>query len=295
MKKEIFFLLMLFTLIFASCSNDGAIGTTGAEVASEESVQPSGLEDLRGKIVSVNDSLMLHGTMSRGWWNRFLRRIMADAVGAMFGNLYGGPAGAVIGAASFSVAAVANEYEANGQPDITQCIVRDVDLNANNYIPYTPNESTRNMLDSIGYYHNKAILEAYSQNKTISKDDLPKVLLEEVKKDMPYASDISHIDTLAINTKYKRFIAIDKQYKGENLFEYTKHLNKNYPRNKVEINIISDFVEGLACAKLQECPSDYTEVVLKIIDESDIPAVTKQDLRNGVIVGYASSKLWKIK
>lgn len=62
---------------------------------------------------------------------------------------------------------------------------------------------------------------------------------------------------------------------------------------KGEILVICEFLKGITNIDAEDIDS-YSTKVLNLIDLSQLSGTVRQNLRNGVIVGKASKKLWKL-
>lgn len=289
MRKFIITLVAVIATIFTSCSNEQASLITPSN--SNEIVENAKIESLsvlQGKITMLNDSMGITPKETRGFFSRLWKVICSDAVGGLFGNLWGGPAGAVVGAAacsgavSISVATRStniSEYEMN--PDL------------NNLVPTPENGETPSFEDSIGYYHNKSLISLQSSNKPISIRDMPILLMDEVKNEIPQNTTFTDNDSIQLNKTYQEFISNEQKYAGNDIDSYEKHLISCYPNQKGEIQVICEFLKGITNIDAEDIDS-YSTKVLNLIDLSQLSGTVRQNLRNGVIVGKASKKLWKL-
>lgn len=106
MKNFIILTMLALAMSFVSCNSDDTLASSNP-IGKEVVVESDSLASLQARISALNEKKYANCPNTRSWFTRFCRRVLADAVGALFGNLYGGPAGAVVGAASFSAGAVA--------------------------------------------------------------------------------------------------------------------------------------------------------------------------------------------
>lgn len=290
MRKFLMFLALLLVMLCMSCSNN-EFAMSNRTFDTERSVKNDSLIVLQGKIAQLNYERHFVKTETRGWFSRLLRRVVADAVGGLFGNFFGGPAGAVVGAASFSAlsARVSAEERAEDTREVT-CMT-DENTALKDVVPCDTLLVVSD-LDSLGYYHNKVLLDSYNDSLAIS--ELPKTLLENVKDSFPNLGTVSASDSLKIDNAFRTFANVEIDYDGDgSLDSYKNHLVKNYPDYKGEIGVVTEFLKGLDCTETQVQASEYVEDVLKIVDETKLSPDVKQCLRNGIIVGNASQRLWK--
>lgn len=287
MKNFLFLFVLTFTMLFVSCTDENSLSTVKS-FDSEVVVKADSLALLQAKVQSLNEKLYVNSPVTRGWFSRLLHRVLADAVGGLFGNLAGGPAGAVVGAASFSALCASVATEDQFQKVGTQARMNEVNFAMCDLIP--DDTSGEDMAsDSLGYYHNAVLLDVYSEKVAIS--EIPQILLEEVKDSFPNLGSVSYKDSLQIVEAYDEFYSAESKYKGEDdLNSYSEHLSNCYPAQKGEIAVITEFLNGLNFAG--KSSKEYVNEVLGLVKQSGLSAETKRNLRNAIIVGNASNRLW---
>lgn len=302
MKKLIFFFVMALTMLCASCYSEDSVGVPTTS-ATEIAVKTDSLASLQAKIAELNGQMQVQSPTTRGWLKRFLHRALADAVGALFGNLYGGLAGAVVGAASFSALACAVEV-VNNEPNNANKSEESVKLDDKiahcdldeDLVP-TDENCDESPIDSIGLYHNKVLIDvAVDEENEMSVSEYPNALLNAVRNNYPNLGEISSCDSVRIVTASSEFLEFEKEYKGgKDIDSYAEYIESKYPSKKGEIEILKEFFNGLPYAEASDMTSEYMNKVLKMIDDASLSADVKQNLRNGVIVGNASNRLWKLE
>lgn len=281
--------------MFCSCSSDMDNNLPQKSTYDNEAcIKQESLVMLQGKIASLNDSMSVNQVKTRGLGN-FLRRlwhtVSADAVGALFGNLWGGPIGAVTGAAACSGGCqfLKMEYtrsaENNGH-------LGDMNSDLSGLIPLNEKVEDNTLLDSIGYYHNKALLGLNDKNE-LSVSAMPVLLLDEVKAEVPQKVVFTDQDSIQLNKTYKKFVDNERTFKGNNVDEYESHLVECNPEQSGEIKVLFEFLRGLSAINIDD-DNAYMQKVLQLIKEANLSETVKQNLRNGIIVGNASSKLWNV-
>lgn len=287
MKNFLFLFVLAFTMLFGSCADENSLSTVKS-FDSEVGVKTDSLALLQAKVQSLNEKMYVNSSVTRGWFSRLFRRVLADAVGGLFGNLAGGPAGAVVGAASFSALCASFATEDQFQKEETQVRMNKVNFAMCDLVP--DDASDEDMAsDSLGYYHNAVLLDAYSEKVAIS--EIPQVLLEEVKDSFPNLGSVSHKDSLQIVKAYDKFYSAESKYTGDDdLNSYSEHLSNCYPDQKGEIAVITEFLNGLNYTG--NSSKEYVNEVLDLVKQSGLSAEIKRNLRNAIIVGNASNRLW---
>lgn len=284
--------------VFSSCSNDMAsVSTSTTPKEIEENAKLESLAALQGQIANINDSVYASTPKTRGlgsFFRRLWRVVYTDAVGAIFGfNL--GPVGSVAGAAAFSAfTGVRDEINSRALDPSNLDFKYNLNDDLSDLVPITNPDAQPTIQDSIGYLHNKAILNLEKEAKPISISNIPVLLQEEVKAEMPKQYTFTATDSINLNLSYQTFVKNEQAFSGNNIDSYEKHLETCYPQQSGEIKVVSEFLKGISSIEA-ESETEYIKTVLKLIDEADLSAAVKQSLRNGVIVGNASHKLWQLK
>lgn len=300
MKKYLIIFFAIMAVIFSSCSNETTSMEEGiSSIEVEKDTKQESLASLQGQIASFNDSICVHPSETRGFFsffNRLWRVVSADAVGGLFGNLWGGPVGAIVGAAACSTYTGADSFCTRAKINNSEKWTLKYELNNNmdNLIPLPADGTSPTLQDSIGYYHNKAILDLSKKDIKLSINKMPILLLDEVKKEMPRKVTFTPKDSIQLNKTYSEFVKNEQNFSGVDIDAYEKHLISCYPSQSGEINVIFEFLKGVSSIKAED-ETTYIQTILRLIDSSDLSNTIKQNLRNGVIVGNASNKLWQVK
>lgn len=284
MKKLFFIVSIALATTMFSCSNENEQEETAS--ANVVTNTATGMDNLQSRIAEISDSMQViaPAAQTRGFW-KWLKVFNADAVGAILGTFYGGPIGTAIGAAGASaIAAAQNDYDIYTEEDFTKL----VDFNQLNI----------SQADSVGLYHNLILLQLKNENLRSMPIDSVLYKVEKCAKLVTKANKISINDTdIRLNTVDNTALILMKNSINRiNEAQDSKELNaifcELYPKHTKEINIIKEYIDGLS--KIEESQRDqYTELVLKETNNADISDEMKSTVKSGVLVGNASSQLWK--
>lgn len=296
MKKVFMFLVMALTMLCVSCSSEDSVSTP-ATSTTEVTAELDSFASLQAKIAGLNAQMQTQCPATRGWFARLCRRILADAVGGLWGNFLGGPAGAVAGAASFSALCAAVEVSNNPTNADTTVKINDkiAHCDADEGLVSCDEEEACSVMDSIGLYHNRVLIDIAVDDVEVPVSEYPNMLLADVRNNYPNLGEISTEDSVKIVTLCSEFLELEKEYKGgKDIGSYAEYLESKYPSKKGEIEIIKEYFNGLPYAEASDLSTEYMNKVLEMIDDATLSADVKQNLRNGVIVGNASNRLWKL-
>lgn len=294
MKKVLLIFVAIMAIILSSCSNDLTNVTTpvtnNQEVTSNAELES--LAKLQNNITILNDSIHQKHIETRGILSFFkwLKCIVvSDVTGALWGlkakNLKLAVGGAVLCSAGTAVG------EALGLVDSRALRGKNIYMNDNldNLVFQRPNKEL-SFQDSIGYFHNKLLLSSF-ETPNLSLDELPATTVKEFNNSISSVK-LTDADTTKIFNEFYRFTNIQDQYTGNDFESYCNHLSKYYPEIKGEINVVAEFLNGLTEIKEDESQTEYVKKVLNLVETSDLSENLKQVVRNAVIVGNASKKLW---
>lgn len=87
-------------------------------------------------------------------------------------------------------------------------------------------------------------------------------------------------------------IFTDAYINSTSIEEYTAKLKIYYPQKATEIDVLKITFEGFQQVDVETDNGEYAKEVTRIIDESAIPTTMKTDLKSGVSIANASTRLW---
>lgn len=321
MKKHFFF------AAFAAICLTGTVSCSSDETINEENQvsNQAALSILQQDIANLNVQefgmpIDQRTRSLKSFFRRLWKVVAADAIGGICGA-WGGPVGMAVGAATasgtVSVPAVNDKVDVVlGLPttDITRLSTRasldsityTLNSNMDGLIP--SNRSSKNGLsgltfglDSIGYYHNKAILDLNSTQPdwtTYSTEDLTKELGKKIMTVTGWGTieDIEKLtqpsgDIVKLNVYLQQLVLNDNC----ELKDMCEEVKKAYPSYSSQIDILYETIYGLQCTVSENSNTlNYCEKVLDIIDNAKIDNNLRSQLRSGIVVANASSKLWNV-
>jgi len=315
MNKILTLFLCVCTVMFCSCSSEDFAETNTKEDNIISQVDVSELSSIQQQIDSLNQEMFTSTTnyQTRGlgkFFKKFLAVVVCDAVGGLFGNLCFGPCGAAAGAIAASGFAAIVPVEnisfsrTRAVPNSNLSSLRLMPMNSET-LALTPSlvpvqgTSTSGLTtkeDSIGYYHNKVLLEL---NKSLSSEELTiNSLVNQVAETTceNYGEPKEHVlGELNSNIGFYEDI-MSKQYavsdQFNSLHDVIQQWSVQYPNHSAKLSLLETFFEGISNLEVEENDGEYMEKVLLIIKNSSLDEELKQDLRNAFIVGNASYQLW---
>lgn len=260
---------------------------------------------LRNQIMELNKENIV---ASRGSFRDFLKRLVcvvrADAAGGLVGAIIG-PISGVVGATACSAAAAVLPLEAmEVSPQQSRCAAGDevayVRVNK-------PNEALKNTVcqigsspsfaDSVGYYHNRILLEYYNHNTTPSEDidSMIEGIYAEAANIFNVSLQTLYYDTCTAACLDPFFSSkLYQQDEDVSMSDYCSRLKTYYPEYSSDIDVYEQIMEGiLNIEDIDE--SNYVDKVIAYIQASNISQFHKESLINATLIGNASAKLWKIE
>lgn len=265
------------------------------------------LTSVQLQIDSLNQSMFQTPKFkSRGfkdWLNRITGVVVADALGAMFGHLYGGPIGAISTGVTSSAlfALVPDRYITGPFKAPTDSLIRSVNppiiSQTPTLIPNTGlNSGSITIEDSIGYFHNM-ILRTLNRELASETVTVDKVCNGVAKHMAPYYHIPSDTISarLTANKNFFKDILCEQLLDTPEDADFTTTIARwkmVFPQNDTQLNLLESFFTGLANVEVDENDGTYLNKVLEILNASNLSRSTKQSLRNAIIVGNASYQLW---
>ena len=283
--------VVLAALFAISCSNDETecINTVSNESCTIEQEQQKGLAELKENIARLNQTWMLKApateTRSPPRW-RIVGK--ADMAGARIGK-YAGVWGAVIVGAAASAFAIYITH-----PKSVATTVPAELYNGTTIIRLDESESP-SQVDSIGYYHNKLLAEIGIENIIAADyDNIENIIIEGAEKLGMANGECTDISILKGNTDLQ-FIKNNMVQLNStaNAAEYCTLLRGNLKTiSSAEMDVLQEYMSGLDAIDASQHPA-YAQATVNIIGQSNLPQQTKEGLAGSVIVGNASSQLWR--
>ena len=262
--------------------------------------------------------LGLEGRQTKGWFKRFMRKVMivlgADAMGAMLGAGTGAPAGPVgtlvgggvgaVSASAMAAVAVRKGYlDLNDDPfgyKKPYAINLDSAMNQHLVVSFNPNcmkelVPTRTMVcfgdindlrvDSLGYLHNISLIKVNERKPQWVNSSFQQISLSATREFMNearwrhYAIENMHYKTYPVVIRIA-----DAANKSTNLEDFCKRMNYICPQMKGKTEVLSQAILGLGQVSEQELNSrEYMDKLLDYVEKSDVDMKTKMELRLSLI------------
>lgn len=310
--KKIFVTVSCFSLILmgtVSCNNDEyAVESQETTISHEEVLA---LQSLQSEIASLNDATFGEQQVKTrglgGFFRRFVKIIASDAIGGLFGTLTGGPVGTIAGAAAASGAAAIpsiNQKIVLSRADVQTrlALLNDEKLALDNVVLPEGSNTIRpaqlTLEDSVGYYHNKALLEIDRNSRDglagLSTEELTNKIYLSVERSAGLKTGSLQVE---VSKKAPELVKLNENIQqnisnAETEEAYLAKMKQLYPKRASEIAVIEEFVKGVKNLNPALDDSSYAKAVLNLIEKSKLSEEMKKNLRTGVIVGNASARLW---
>lgn|GEM_PF-1650998 len=292
--KKIFFIvsITLATITAFSCSNDET-ETANNDHSATEAKQIVNLQKLQNDMANLTKEwqtkqplAITRSEKNSNFTNNMTNSISitgADLAGAFIGANIGG-IGALVGGALASGVAYWERERYGNKGFAFSTIV------PNNTIIFK-DKSTATMIDSIGYYHNKILMNIGEKRLADAEiEDIEELIINSAIEVTGNTTDFNKPE-LRNNECTIFFIKnISRLNAAKTTDDFCKILSESNQISKEEINIIKTYIDGLAT--IDNTNGEYTKAVINTIDNSDINPETATSLKNSVLVGNASQKLW---
>lgn len=303
------FISMLFLL--TSCSSRVEVNDLPdtSEYYQSSIRQNSELLAVNARIDSLNNvtfnTNVVESRAFFGFFKKFLAVTVADAVGGLFGSLIG-PVGTAAGAIAASGCAailptknIGTISRSSDSPsgDSGFLPTNSRDLAMKDLVPPGLEGGLVTSEDSIGYYHNKVLLDLkeYDDSIGLNRD----VILEKVSL---ATSECYNYNVEAIRSSLQSNGQVyDKIANGDfsgdrfdNLHALFDAWKTQYPEKYCELTILETVFNGISQLDVTENDGTYLSQILDIVDNSILDDISKQNLRNAFIVGNASFQLWNV-
>ncbi len=284
--------IVLTSVGFIACSNE-EVEATSTDNQVNEAAQKAELKKLQSDIAKLNKEwLEKHPVaLTRGEQDYEstdeIAKISitgADLAGAFIGSSFG-LHGAIIGGVAASVIA-SWEKEKYGSCSSIQMDYSDADD-----LVFNKGVSVETF-DSIGYFHNKIIMNIGMENLlNASMDEIDELVLNSTIEVLGVQDEELSIEYVRNNSCIAFFKEnIGRLNKAETPEEFCNILTENKDISREEVDVIKTYMEGLST--IDNTNGAYTKEVLRTIDESKLEPSIATELKSGVLVGNASQKLW---
>lgn len=317
MKKVLFVLsMMLMSVCVISCSNKEESVVDTVSYVEEESSEKEAFEVLRQQIACLNESYGLYSGISEigqtriSFFKRFFATLYADAVGGIVGAGIGGSVaalcgtgvsgviigsivGGTIGSVLFScVVACAQSIEYAFSGTSTAYMHAKQQL-LSELVFADPSEAEK--IDSIGYYHDSAILNIFQNSPNLSSYYSASALVDSIfvhhddlgiSSGMLSVSSPDSIKNRILSSLYDYFLANE----DDETFT-TIPSGKLWNDYSEELSLAEDYAQDITSNYITDVHG-YTSRYLDLISGSTLTQQSKDVLKGSILVGYASYKLW---
>lgn len=276
MKKYFVFLFSCLIITLSSCTKD-------AQNTEMPVLEDVAVESLKADLTSLNETMFGESfIVTKAKWWKFLVTALVDA-----------GAGLLTSNVSIGISA----------SSLTWTILKDVCAVKQNETSFNPSSIALTELKlgndgetllSDGEIHNIVLMNL---NEKYGEDmfELPEeTLIREVANEVAELKGCSLEEAIADIDEASSQIKIftDAYINSSSIEEYTTTLKKYYPQNATEIDVLEITFEGFQQVDVDTDNGEYAREVTRIIDESAIPTTMKNDLKLGVSIANASTRLW---
>lgn len=168
-----------------------------------------------------------------------------------------------------------------------------------NLVVPRPNGLPTTTLDSIGYIHNLVILNMHENHPELfSAENLYQNAFMDtvnvfVGRALALDPDSVSNELYSIPNLVSTCYSIRETMQTESSLEVAiDSLQSMFPEYTQEFDILNTFLESLDLETEVDNEHQYFTEVLALVEESNLPDNIKEGLRAGLLVAYASQKLW---
>ena len=297
MKKLLFSLTLLIgILVLSSCSNQEC-AYTHESVVYETLEQSKQLEDLCSKIETYNQTLPSLDTRGKKKWKWWQWAILgaSDAIGGAAAGLFGGVSASAVVATAWAA-------------EVDQIVVKvEVEKGGSHPIPYYTgviidnNDFKNNYADSIGYIHNRALVELCSDSTKVQEfcaiDSNGKITM--ITNTLNMVNNTNSFNQSSAEEKNSAFDKAELIRKiantADDLNDFISLLHENSSILGVtnsEIDVYEKYFTGLANAIETGDNGNYLNDILHFTDQSNLSSNIKRKIGNVIILANASFRLW---
>lgn len=277
MKK--IFALAFVAMLFISCSNKETNNAIPVDVT-----QNTEIAALKNDLLALNNEMFGQQIETRAKWWKFLLTAIADAgVGLTTGNV-----GFAISASSLTWTVLKDVH-------------RKVESKADNDPVKSVNDSTFAMSyleiddeDNDGIIHNQVILKLYEKYGeelfALPEETLLQIVAEEVAAITGCLAEEVIPDITAAKSEMK--VYTDAYIESRSVDEYIEYLKIANPEKSDALDVLKITLDGFQFIDTTVDNGDYASRVIDVIDNSDVEATMKEDLKSSVSIANASTRLW---
>lgn len=277
MKK--IFALAFVAMLFISCSNKETNNAIPADVTENTEIAA-----LKNDLLALNNEMFGQQIETRAKWWKFLLTAIADAgVGLTTGNV-----GFAISASSLTWTVLKDVH-------------RKVESKADNDPVKSVNDSTFAMSyleiddeDNDGIIHNQVILNLYEKYGeelfALPEETLLQIVAEEVAAITGCLAEEVIPDITAAKSDMK--VYTDAYIESRSIDEYIEYLKIANPEKSDALDVLKITLDGFQFIDTTVDNGDYASRVIDVIDNSDVEATMKEDLKSSVSIANASTRLW---
>ena len=331
MKKNLFFTVVLASMLLTSCSNENGISSNELSIENVQSATTqnetvSEIRSINTEIFRLRSEYTDNQLTTRGFWRNLFKIVFADAKGFL-----------TTGSITKSAAASIDKYEelylkdnptpsdnnGKGGTPTTTTPSTGTSSNADCTLVYTGNSITSSVNNTTykltdeekesmrlwnitnkntqeaGIIHNQIVGNiVFDKDKikywAVNGDNsrLCAVMsLEASENVLSLPKGYLSNDSLKIN-EMSAYIKSLKNNSKEDVDDYIARLTVTNPEEAELVKVLKNYIEGLDGIASEEDLKPYSEEVVRIINNSNLSQDRKDEICRGISVGFASFKLW---